>query len=246
MSNRSLEGSRPKDSSDEVRGGGGFLRGGDVGLDLLDLLLGQGRLVGRELEAVAPEKELRRFREGGPEAPLERLQIPVGHRQLGQARIVVPAHGLGRGARAGRVGRQEDLGLRLFHVVDVLAERPAADVIDFEHFPQALVERFVDDGQDDGALERLHGLGADGQRLVVFLVDRIADLVGAGRVVELDFLDALAGGLAEGELFGQLPDRGRLRRRGQLQFEETDIVRSHLDEGVVVIHFSFCFPSALP
>ena len=113
---------------------------------------------------------------------------------------------LGGPVRPALVGREQDLGLDLLHVVDVLAERPAAGVIDFEHFAaEVLVEDLVDDGQDDGALEMLVDLGADGQVLVVFLVDRVADLVGAGRIVDLDVAGPLAGGLAIGQLFRRAP-----------------------------------------
>ena len=66
MSNRSLEGSSPKNfRTRSVVAAEAFGRG-QVGLDLLDLVFGNRRLGGRQLPAIAPGEEGRGFGQATP------------------------------------------------------------------------------------------------------------------------------------------------------------------------------------
>ena len=216
---------------------------GQVGLDLLDLGLGDLGLLGLELPAVAPGEEAVRSAHGRPQVPLQGLQVAVLHGQLGQAGVFARAHDRRRRVGHAQVGGQEDVGLGLLHVVDVLAEGAASGVVDFQHLAvEGLVVSLLENLQDDRALEGLVGLGADGQELVVFREDRVADLIDAALVVDLDDLGAFAGRLEEGQLLGQLAEGEGPGRLGQLLLDDLDVAGHDLDERVVLIHVSGSFP----
>ena len=94
MSKRSLDGSNPKNCLTRSSVAAECLPAGDVRLDLLDFVFGESGLVGDELPEFVPAEEGRGLGQGRLQVPLERLEVPVGHRQLGQARIVALAHDL--------------------------------------------------------------------------------------------------------------------------------------------------------
>ncbi len=93
----------------------------------------------------------------------------------------------------------------------------------------------MDDLQDNGSPERLDGFAAHGQVFIVLLVDRIPDLIDAARVINFHFLGPLAGGFAEGQPLGDLPDGGGLARLGQLKLDESYVVINGLSEGEEVV-----------
>ncbi len=243
-SKRSLEASSPKCFRTRSSVDADCLVVAELVLDLADAVLGDLDLLRGELPEIAPAEELRVPRELGPEALLERLEVPLGHRQLGQPRVVRLGDQLRGLVAAVDVGREEDLGPGLLHVVDVLAENAAARVVDLEHVAvEVLVVRLDDDLQDDRALEVLDGLAADGQGLVVFLVDEVADLVPAVRVVLLDVLRPLAGRLLEGQLFGEDVGGEGVGRRLEIPFDESDVFRRHCGQVVrFAAHFLSFFP----